>query len=173
MKTRYKIQKINATTFGGLYVISEFLHTLGFHELFQSIFGNFRKIRKFKPSDNIALLIATILSGGSRLYDPEQLAHDSVLPELFAEGDVPHDTTVRDDLQKIELMDQARREMLFLLNKRLFNNLEFKTITIDIDGTALSVEGHQENAKKVTAPKLPETVVFKAYPPSAMKLRPV
>ncbi|MCP4569390.1 MAG: IS1380 family transposase [FCB group bacterium] len=162
MKTKYEIQKINATPFGGLYVISEFLHTLGFHDIFQSVFGSFRKIRKFKPSENIALLMAAILSGGSRLYDLEQIARDAVLPELFAEGKVPHDTTVRDDLQKIGQMDQERRELLFQLNERLFNKIELKTITIDIDGTALSVEGHQENAKKGYCPEAPGSRCFQS-----------
>jgi len=160
VKTKYEIQKINATPFGGLYVISEFLHTLGFHSIFQSVFGSFRKIRKFKPSDNISLLIATILSGGCRLYDLEQIAHDSVLPELFAEGEVPHDTTVRDDLQKIGQMEQERRKLLFQLNEQLFNKIELKTITIDIDGTALSVEGHQENAEKGYCPEAPGNRCF-------------
>ena len=162
MKTRYQIIESNATPFGGLYVISEFLHTLGFHALFQSVFGDFRRVRKFKPSDNIALLIATILSGGSRLYDLEQLAHDPVLPELFAEGEVPQDTTVRDDLQKIGTMDVARRELLFQLNELLFEHLKLKTITIDIDGTALPVEGHQENAKKGYCPEAPGNRCFQS-----------
>lgn len=162
MKTRYQIVQSNATPFGGLYVISEFLHTLGFHALFQSVFGSFRKVRKFKPSDNIALLAATILSGGSRLYDLEQLAQDPVLPELFAEGEVPQDTTVRDDLQKIGTMDVARREMLFQLNELLYKRLKLKTITIDIDGTALPVEGHQENAEKGYCPEAPGNRCFQS-----------
>ncbi len=160
MKTRYQIIQKNATSFGGLYVISEFMHKLGFHALFQSVFGSFRKIRKFKSSDYITLMIGIILSGGCRLYDIEQLANDPVLPELFAEGEVPHDTTVRDDLLKIGKMEQARREFLFLLNKILFKHLKLKTITIDIDGTALSVEGHQENAEKGYCPEAPGNRCF-------------
>ena len=160
MKTRYQIISSNATPFGGLYAISEFLHTLGFHALFQSEFGDFRKVRKFKPSHNIALLIATILSSGCRLYDLEQLANDPVLPELFAEGEVPQDTTVRDDLQKIGTMDAPRRELLFKLNERLFRHLNLKTMTIDIDGTALPVEGHQENAEKGYCPEAPGNRCF-------------
>jgi len=155
VKTRYQIIESNATPFGGLYVISEFLQSFGFYALFQSLFGNFRKVRKYQPCHNIGLLIATILSGGNRLYDLEQLAHDPVLPQLFAQGEVPQDTTVRDDLQKMGTMDVPRRELLFQLNEQLFKHLKLKTITIDIDGTALPVEGHQENAEKGYCPAAP------------------
>ena len=162
MKTRYQISEINATPFGGLFLFSDFLHNFGFHALFDKVFGQFRRIRKYRPSDNVSLLIATILSGGERLYDVDRLANDPVLPDLFANGEVPKDTTIRDDLQKIGQMDESRREILFKLNDKLFNYLKLKTITIDIDGTAIAVEGHQENAEKGYCPEAPGNRCFQS-----------
>ena len=160
MKTRYQISAINATPFGGLYAISELLYSLKFEALFQEVFGDFRKVRKSPPVENITFLIAAILSGGERLYDIEQIARDPVLPELFGGGYVPYDTTIRDDLQKIGAMDEARQELLFRLNELLFRHLKMKIVTLDIDGTALSVDGHQENAEKGYCPEDPGSRCF-------------
>lgn len=147
MKTRYKTVERKATPFGGLYVISEFLHQLRFSKYFEEVFGSYRKVRKYSPSDNITMLIATILSGGERLYDVMRLASDPVLPDLFGNGTVPRDTTLRDDLKHIGKMDDQRRELLFVLNESFFKRNNINKITIDIDGTALPVDGHQEGAE--------------------------
>jgi len=162
VKTRYQISALNASPFGGLYAISELLHQMKFEALFQEVFGDFRQVRKSPPSENIALLIATILSGGERLYDLERTAQDPVLPELFGRGYVPYDTTIRDDLQKIGAMDEARQELLFRLNELLFRHLQMKIITLDLDGSAVSVEGHQEKAEKGYCPEDPGSRCFQS-----------
>ncbi len=147
MKTRYKIVERKATPYGGLYPVSEFLNQTRFPALFHKVFGNYRKVREYHPFENISLIIATILSGGERLYDVERLASDPILPDLFGNGNVPQDTTLRDDLKHIGKMDDQRRELLFLLNETLFKRQNIKKITIDVDGTALPVDGHQEGAE--------------------------
>ena len=162
MKTRYQISTINASPFGGLFIISELLHRMKFEALFQEVFGDIRKVRKTSPVNNISLLIATILSGGERLYDVERLAEDPVLPELFGNGYVPQYTSIRDDLQKIGAMDEARQEFLFRLNEKLFRHLQLESITIDIDGSAISVDGYQENAEKGYCPEDPGSRCFQS-----------
>jgi|GEM_PF-5001387 len=50
-------------------------------------------------------------------------------------------------------MDPKRQELLFQLNKNHFKKQNLKSITIDIDGSALPVDGHQENAEKGYCPE--------------------
>ena len=130
MKTRYKIVERKATPYGGLYPVSEFLDQIRFPALFHKVFGKYRKVRKYHPWENISMIFVTILSGGERLYDVERLASDPVLPDLFGNGIVPQDTTLRDDLKHIVKMDEQRRELLFILNEVLFKRKNIKEITL-------------------------------------------
>jgi hypothetical protein len=153
VKTRYRIIQSKATPFGGLYVVDEILETLHFHRLFNLVFGRYRKVRKHKPVDNIKLMIASITAGGERLYDINYFEKDSVIPDLFGIDSIPKDTTLRDDFIHIGTMDHERQEILFQLNENHFEKQGLKSITIDIDGSALPVDGHQECAEKGYCPE--------------------
>ena len=152
VKVKYEIVKTKATPFGGLYVISEFLDQLSFHQLFDNTFKKLRKVRTYQPSQNISLLMAMLIAGGERLSDIEHFAEDQTICELFDMTSVPVDTSLRDDMQLIGQQDKARDELLLRLNELLFEKQKIRSITIDIDGTALPVDGHQEGAKKGYCP---------------------
>ena len=152
MKTKYEIVKTKATPFGGLYVFSEFLHQINFHKLFDKTFGRLRKIRQYSPSQNIALIMAMIVEGGERLYDIQHFSDDQTVCELFDLSSIPEDTTLRDDMQLIGQRATDRAELLLNLNELLFDKLDITSITVDIDGTALPVDGHQEGANKGYCP---------------------
>lgn len=166
MKTRYKITKVKATSFGGLFVFSEFLHHLEFRNIFEKVFGHYRRVRKYEPSENVVLQMNTILAGGNRLYDTQIFATDPVIPSLFSSreerSDVPVDTTLREEMLRIGKMDQQRQELLFHLNELHFKRLGLRNITIDIDGTALPVEGHQEGAEVGYCPEEPGNRCFQS-----------
>jgi hypothetical protein len=160
MKTTYEIFEKKASSFGGLHPISELLETIKFNKLFADIFPNYRKVRQYKPVENLKILIAAILCGGDRLIDIERLQSDPVIPDLFGNGKVPQDTTVRNDLKYIGECPDERREFLFRLNEKLLRYSGFKKMTIDIDGTATPVEGHQTNALKGYCPESPGSRCF-------------
>jgi hypothetical protein len=162
VKTRYTIAQTNATPFGGLYVVAEFLHRIRFHETFQNIFGHYRRVRKYTPSQTLAIAMASIIAGGERLYDIERFDRDEVTMELFELDDVPQDTTLRDDLAYLGQQDCQRREFLFQLHDRLFSKCGITAITLDIDGTALPVDGHQEGAVKGYCPTAPGSRCFQS-----------
>jgi hypothetical protein len=153
VKTKYRIIQSKATPFGGLYVVDEFLEKLNFHHAFNLIFGRYRKVRKHKPVDNIRLMIASITAGGERLYDINYFEKDAVLPDLLGIDSIPKDTTLRDDFMHIGTMDHERQELLFQLNETHFKKRCIRSITIDIDGSALPVDGHQEGAEKGYCPE--------------------
>lgn len=153
MKTKYEIIETKASPFGGLYVLSEFLNQIKFHKLFNSIFGKLRRIRFYHPADTITTLIASIIAGGERLYDIQRFSDDTVIGDLFELETIPHDTTIRDDLMLIGYQDKQRQELLFQLNELLFEKQNIKSITIDIDGTATPVDGHQQGAEKGYCPQ--------------------
>jgi len=159
VKTRYEITGVKATSFGGLFVFSEFLHRLGFSNIFQKVFGHYRRVRKYEPWENIVLQMNTILVGGERLYDCQHFATDPVIPGLFnskkGRNATPVDTTLRDEMLRIGKMDQQRQELLFCLNELHFKRLRIRNITIDIDGTALPVEGHQQGTDRGYCPEEP------------------
>ncbi len=89
-------------------------------------------------------------------YQP--LFHDQTVCELFDVPCATNDTTLRDDLFLIGQKDNERAELLLRLNEQLFDKLQLKSIIIDLDGTALPVDGHQEGAEKGIAEKRLNTI---------------
>ena len=162
MKTKYQITSTEATPFGGMYLFSELLEQMRFHDTYKEVFGNYRRIRKYHPSENITLQMASIVVGGERLYDSQYFRFDPVIPQLFGNGTVPADTTLRDDMQHIGNRDQQRQELLFRLNENHFHRMHLKDIIIDIDATAMPVDGHQQGAEKGYCPQEPGSRCFQS-----------
>jgi len=152
VKVKYETKTMNATPFGGLYVFTEFMHQIGFHQRFNVCFEKLRKVRQSSPAQNIALLAGMIIAGGERLYDIGRLANDQTIGDLFDIPSTPKDTTLRDDLLLIGRKDSSRAALLLDFNILLFEKLGLKKITIDVDGTALPVDGHQTGAEKGYCP---------------------
>lgn len=152
MKVKYEIVQTKATPFGGLYVFNEFLAQISFHPLFEKVFKKLRKVRHFQPSQNVSLLMSMLIAGGERLSDIEHFADDQTVCELFDMPSVPVDTSLRDDMQRLGEQDKARDELLLQLNEMLFDKSNIRSITVDIDGTALPVDGRQEGAEKGYCP---------------------
>lgn len=160
VKTKYRIYNTKATPFGGIYVLNEFLHAIKFSSIFYSVFGKYRKVRQHLPVDNLKLIMATITSGGERLYDVQKFENDPVIPDLFEISSVPKDTSLRDDFEHIGDMDKQRRELLLRLHEDFFRKQKIRSITIDVDGSALPVDGHQEAAEKGYCPTEPGSRCF-------------
>jgi hypothetical protein len=55
-------------------------------------------------------------------------------------------------MQRLGEQDKARDELLLQLNDMLFEKSNIRSITVDIDGTALPVDGRQERAEKGYCP---------------------
>lgn len=162
MKVKYETTTLKATPFGGLYLFTEFLHQINFHKTFNECFKKLRKVRQSSPSQNVALLSGMIIEGGERLYDIGRLSNDKTVCELFDVPSAPQDTTLRDDLFLIGQKDAERAELLLRLNDQLFDKLQLNTVTVDIDGTALPVDGHQEGAEKGYCPEEPGSRCFQS-----------
>jgi hypothetical protein len=162
VKTKYRILETKATPFGGLFVLNEFLNTIRFHSVFHSVFGRYRKVRNYLPANNIKLVMASIVTGGERLYDVQKFEADTVIPDLFKLPSIPKDTSLRDDFEQIGRMNDQRRELLFRLHEDFFCKQNIRSITIDIDGSALPVDGHQESAEKGYCPTEPGSRCFQA-----------
>ena len=124
MKVKYEIVQTKATPFGGIYVISEFLDQLSFHQLFDKVFRKVRKVRHYRPSQNVSLLMSMLIAGGERLSDIQHFADDQTVCQLFDMPSVPVDTSLRDDMLLIGQRDAARAELLLQLNETLFDKLE-------------------------------------------------
>jgi hypothetical protein len=118
------------------------MNQIKFHNTFNDCFNKLRKVGQSTHSQNIALLVGMILKGSERLYDINRFAKDRKVCELFDVPAATKDTTLRDDLFLIGRKDEERAELLFRLNEQLFVKLKLKSITIDLDGTALPVDGH-------------------------------
>jgi hypothetical protein len=98
------------------------------------------------------MLMAMLVAGGERLSDIEQFSDDQTVCELFDMPSAPVDTSLRDDMHLIGQQDKARDKFLLQLNETLFDKSNIRSITVDIDGTALPVDGHQEGAEKGYCP---------------------
>lgn len=148
MKRNYEITDGKASPFGGFHAISELLDNIHFDELFVKHFGKLRKTRKYHPVETLKLLISMILAGGERITDIYRLRNDPVIPDLFGNGSVPYDTTVRNDLLLMSEEFLAREEFLLDLNNIVLKKSQPKSMTIDIDGTFTPVYGHQAMASR-------------------------
>jgi len=162
VKTRYKIIESKASPFGGLYILSEFMNQMNFKKMFHDVFGHYRRVRKYQPSENVAVQIVSIVAGGERLYDTQRFANDDVIPDLFSNGNIAEDTTLRDELVHIGGLDTQRQELLFQLNEYHFQQSGLRTMTIDIDGTAIPVDGHQQGAELGYCPSEPGSRCFQS-----------
>jgi len=151
---------MKATPFGGLFVLEEFLNQVGFERLFGHVFGKYRRMRNHRPDRIVTMAMATIASGGERLYDVCRFEDDPVIPDLFEMKTIPKDTTFRDEFAAIGVMDDRRRELIFRLHEDFFRKQKTRIITLDIDGSALPVDGHQEGALKGYCPQEPGSRCF-------------
>jgi hypothetical protein len=135
-----------------VFVISEFLDQLSFHQLFDKVFKKLRKVRQYEPSQNASLLMAMLIAGGERLGGIGHFSDGQTVCELFDMPSEPFDTSLRDAMRLIGQNDNARDELLLQLNETLFDKSNIHSITVDIDGAALPVDGYQKVAAKGCCP---------------------
>lgn len=110
MKRKYEITDKKASPFGGFHAIFELIDTIQLKRLFVKHFGKLRKVRKYHPVDTLKLLMSVIMAGGERITDIYRMRFDPLIPDLFGNGSVPYDTTIRNDLLHISEKYLAKQD---------------------------------------------------------------
>ena len=139
------------TSHGGLAPLKSFMDRLGLRRLLDRELRH-QDGRRYSASEVLELLVASKAVGDTRLAHIERFAHDETARYLFDLPTVPVATTVARLLERFDEEDVRRVEDVHIriLRERLLKGR--KSITVDIDATALPVWGSQEGTAKGYCP---------------------
>jgi len=145
----------NITHHGGLYLLNSFCKKLNVKWYLQSYVKIHNVNQKYQTAEYLLILIYTIILGIKRIESIKYLKTNGVTKKLIGIEQIPDNTSIRRFLYS--LTPDAIRQIVRvhnLIQKKIFLKLHVKTsITLDIDGTVLTVFGKQQRAKVGFNPK--------------------
>lgn len=132
------------TAKAGLLVCDAFQKYIGLPKLIDSTFPKPRSNRAIAHSCYIGTLIQLFHDGGSRLEDVRELSDDLALQEITDNHNYPSPDAIGDWLRRQG--SSNGEENLWEVSKQIFNNIEGKDFTLDIDTTI--IESNKGDAVK-------------------------
>lgn len=145
----------NITHFGGLYLIHSFCKKLDLKRSLQQNVRFHTRNQEYQTAEYILVLLYTIILGVRRIENGEFLQTNGVFKKVVGISKFPNPTSIRRFLYR--LTPDAIRQIVRvhnLVQSKLFERIHTKTsITLDIDGTVLTVFGKQQRAKVGYNPK--------------------
>jgi hypothetical protein len=145
----------NITRYGGLYLLNSFCKKLNLKWYLQSYVKIHQANQKYQTAEFLLILIYTIILGIKRIESIKYLQTNGVTKKLIGIERIPDNTAIRRFLYS--LTPDAIRQIVKvhnLIQKKIFLRIHTKTsITLDIDGTVLTVFGKQQRAKVGYNPK--------------------
>ena len=145
----------NITHYGGLYLLNSFCKKLSLKRYLQSYVKIHQIKQKYQTAEFLLILIYTIILGIKRIESIKYLQSNGVTKKLIGIDRIPDNTAIRKFLYS--LTPGAIRQIVRvhnLIQKKIFLKTHTKTsITLDIDGTVLTVFGKQQRAKVGYNPK--------------------
>lgn len=143
------------THFGGLFLIHSFCKKIKLKPYLQTYIKCHLQNQKYQTAEFIMLLIYAIILGVGRIENTRFLQMNGVFKKTTGINKLPNTTAIRRFLYR--LTPTAIRQIVKVHNmiqKKIFLALHTKTsVTFDIDGTVLTVYGHQQRAKVGYNPK--------------------
>jgi hypothetical protein len=145
----------NITHFGGLFLIHKFCQKLKLKQYLQTYVKFYQMNQEYQTAEFILILIYMIIIGIGRIENVKNLGYNGIIKKILGIKSFPNSTSIRRFLYR--LTPQAIRQIVRvhnLIQGKTFRILHTKTsITIDIDGTVITVYGRQQRTKKGFAPK--------------------
>lgn len=135
------------TPFGGMSLLKEFVDTLGIREQLQTLpLPQGRSNRAYDASHVIESFWLSIWTGASRYIHADWLRYDDVLQSIFGFDSMPSQSTYSRFFHKFS--DKTNTEVFPTLHSWLVDQVQLKTVTLDLDSTVINRCGQQEGAAK-------------------------
>lgn len=145
----------NITRYGGLYLLNSFCKKLNLKWYLQNYVKIHAAKQKYQTAEFLLILIYTSILGIKRIEDIKYLQTNGVTKKLIGIDRIPDNTAIRRFLYSLK--PKAIRRIVRvhnLIQKKIFLKIHTQTsLTLDIDGTVLTVFGKQQRAKVGFNPK--------------------
>lgn len=143
------------THYGGLHLLNAFCKKLNLKWFLQNYVKVSTNHHKYQTAEFLLLLIYAIILGVKRIENVQYMQTNGVTKKLIGIDQVPDNSTIRRFLYSLK--PDAIRQIVRvhnLIQKQIFLKLHTKTsITLDMDGTVITVFGKQQRAKVGFNPK--------------------
>jgi len=145
----------NITRYGGLYLLNSFCKKLNLKWYLQNYVKTHQTKQKYQTAEFLLILIYSIILNIKRIEDIKYLQTNGVTKKLIGIEQIPDNSAIRRFLYS--LRPDAIRQIVRvhnLIQRKIFLKIHTKTsITLDIDGTVLTVFGKQQRSKVGFNPK--------------------
>jgi len=145
----------NITHFGGLFLIHKFCQKLKLKWLLQRYIKFHQRNQEYQTAEFILVLIYIMIAGIGRIENTKSLGYNGVIQKILGIKKFPHSTAIRRFLYRLT-PDGIRQivKVHNIIQGKIFCISHPKTsITLDIDGTVLTVFGKQQRTKVGFNPK--------------------
>lgn len=143
------------THYGGLYLIHKFCKICKIKWLLQRHIKFHLRNQEYQTAEFILILIYMIIAGIGRIENVKNLGYNGVIKKILGIKKFPNPTSIRRFLYR--LTPDAIRQIVKVHNiiqGKIFCILHKKTsMTLDIDGTVMTVYGKQQRTKVGFNPK--------------------
>jgi len=145
----------NLTHYGGLYLVHQFCQKCKIKWYLQNYVKFHQRNQEYQTAEFILILFYMMIVGIGRIENARCLGYNGVIKKILGLQQFPHSTVIRRFLYR--LTPEAIRQIVKVHNiiqGKIFLLLHTKTsITLDIDGSVLTVYGKQQRAKVGFNPK--------------------
>lgn len=143
------------THYGGFFLIHAFCKKIKLNQNLQTYVKFGQKHQKYQTAEFILLLLYTIILGVGRIENIRFLQINGVFKRTIGLNKLPNTTAIRRFLYRLTPIGIRQIvKVHHIIQKKIFLTLHTKTsVTYDIDGTVLTVYGHQQRAKVGYNPK--------------------
>jgi len=143
------------THYGGLHLLNSFCKKLNLKWFLQNYVKVGANHREYQTAEFLLLLIYATILGVKRIENIQYMQTNGVTKKIIGIDHIPDNSTIRRFLYSLK-PDEIRQivKVHNLIQKQIFLKLHSKTsITLDIDGTVLTVFGKQQRSKVGFNPK--------------------
>ena len=147
MKIKVRANAKNMTPYSGLYPLIEFALSEAMTLVNESVILKSKSTNKIKEKHILSCLALEFI-GGEKLERIKLLQNDSLLTNVFGLN-VTTPENVSRFLKNFDFESTVKMELVNMrLAKKAIKKSKLKHITIDIDSSVKSVDGHQEGAQR-------------------------
>jgi len=145
----FRFVKQDMTTYSGLVLIDHFLRLYRIHARIKNAFRDYKFKGDYHLGDILFVLLIMILLGAERLQHLEYLKTDPLFCRIVRLTRIPHRTKMSTALK--QFASDSLKTLIELNHELVIEKLQslgLMEITVDLDGTVISTQGHPSWAFK-------------------------
>lgn len=139
----FRFVKQDMTTYSGLVLIGHYLRLYRIHSRIKKTFKQYRFKGDYHIGDILFMLLIMLLLGAERLHHLEYLKDDPLFRRIIRLTHIPHRTKLSTALK--QFTSESLKSLIELNYQLVIEKLQclgLMEITIDLDGTVISTQGH-------------------------------